>query len=226
MVGNDFDKQLGLRLAKLREERGWSQEQLREKAGVERRETITQWENGTRKIKAEHILLLCEVFGISADYLLGLSDDPHRTPSAVDELGLSLKAIRGIEMIRYASETNADNAAVKNAFSILDRMLSSAEFLIVLTHACKTEIEALKLASRINAIKDNAKNDPLFAQWRLLLHDNEEQFSFKKFQTTECFKGLLDKVCGYEKVEEAKESAFATIEKLQKEGHNGEHSEN
>lgn len=190
--------------------------------------TIYEIEKGKKKSgpSAEVVIKLAQHYGVSADFLLGLSENPYRIPSTVDELGLSLEAIRGIEMIRYASETNADNAAVKNAFAILDRMLSSAEFLIMLTHACKTEIEASELADRINAIKDNAKNDPLFAQWRLLLQDNEEQFSFKKFQTTECFKGLLDKVCGYEKVEEAKESAFATIEKLQKEGHNGEHSEN
>lgn len=100
MVGNDFDKQLGFLLGKLREERGWSQEQLREIVGVERRETITQWENGTRKVKAEHILLLCKAFDVSADYLLGLSGDPSRTPCAVDDLGLSHDAISSLKSKR------------------------------------------------------------------------------------------------------------------------------
>ena len=225
MVGNDFDKQLGLRLGKLREERGWSQEQLREKTGVERRETITQWENGTRKIKAEHILLLCEAFGISADYLLGLSDDPHRTPSAVDDLGLSPEAIIGIKKIMMVLEETF-RTDITRSLSMLDRILCSDEFLFTLIHACEAAAEVSNIASMYNSIEDEAKKDMLFAQYRIYSAGNEEKYSFRRYQAAQCFTNLLDQICGYETVEIAKANAFAAIDKLQKEGHNGEHSQN
>jgi transcriptional regulator with XRE-family HTH domain len=223
MVGNDFDKQLGLRLAKLREERGWSQEQLREKAGVERRETITQWENGARKIKAEHILLLCEAFGISADYLLGLSDDPYRTPSAVDDLSLSPEAIIGIKRIKMISEETF-KPDITVILSMLDRILCSDEFLSALIYVCEAAAEVSKTVSMYNTIEDEAKKNMLFAQYRLLSADNEEQYLFKRFQATQRFTNLLDIICDYEAIENAKANAFAAIDRLREEGHNGEHS--
>jgi len=225
MVGNDFDKQLGLRLAKLREERGWSQEQLREKTRIERRETITQWENGTRKIKAEHILLLCEAFGISADYLLGLSDDPLRTPSAVDDLSLSPEAIIGIKRIKMISEETF-KPDITVILSMLDRILCSDEFLSALIYVCEAAAEVSKTVSMYNTIEDEAKKNMLFAQYRLLSADNEEQYLFKRFQATQRFTNLLDIICDYEAIENAKANAFAAIDRLREEGHNGEHSEN
>ena len=38
--------------------------------------SISEIENGKRTTTAEKIALICEHYRISADYLLGLSDDP------------------------------------------------------------------------------------------------------------------------------------------------------
>lgn len=69
---------IGLRIAKLREARGLSQYDLRDelkKKGLDvRRETITQWENGTRDLKTEYTIKLAEYFQVSTDYILGISD--------------------------------------------------------------------------------------------------------------------------------------------------------
>lgn len=223
MVGNDFDKQLGVLLGKLREEKGWSQEQLRENVGVERRETITQWENGTRKVKAEHIVQLCKAFGISADYLLGLSDDPLRTPSAVDDLSLSPEAIIGIKRIKMISEETF-KPDITVILSMLDRILCSDEFLSALIYVCEAAAEVSKTVSMYNTIEDEAKKNMLFAQYRLLSADNEEQYLFKRFQATQRFTNLLDIICDYEAIENAKANAFAAIDRLREEGYNGEHS--
>ena len=55
---------------------------------------ISEIENDKRKEGPSFnaTIKLAKHYGVSADYLLGLSDDPHRTPSAVDELGLAPEA--------------------------------------------------------------------------------------------------------------------------------------
>ena len=90
---NTLREQVGERITVLREARGLSQRDLSDELAklglVVRRETITQWENGTRDLKTEYLAKLSEFFGVSADWLLGLTDASERTPAAVDELGLS-----------------------------------------------------------------------------------------------------------------------------------------
>lgn len=73
-MGNSISKAAGLRIAKLREARGLSQAELAkelEKIGLKvKRETITQWENGTRDLKTEYTVKLAEFFDVSCDEIL------------------------------------------------------------------------------------------------------------------------------------------------------------
>lgn len=96
-------KAIGARITVLREAHGLSQKALSDELAklglVVRRETITQWENGTRDLKTEYLAKLSEFFGVSADWLLGLTDAPERTPAAVDELGLSHKTIEALQSL-------------------------------------------------------------------------------------------------------------------------------
>ncbi len=61
------------RLKLLREERNISQEELAELIGVSNA-AISKWENGLMDISGNNILVLCDFFGVSADYLLGRED--------------------------------------------------------------------------------------------------------------------------------------------------------
>lgn len=69
-MSNEIREKIGLRIAKLRESRGLSQKQLAdelEKIGLKvRRETITQWENGTRDLKTEYTIKLADFLGFHA----------------------------------------------------------------------------------------------------------------------------------------------------------------
>ena len=58
----------GQKLYTLREERGWSQEDLAEKADVSR-QTVSNWENDKVQIDAEKLKRLSEVFGVGMDEL-------------------------------------------------------------------------------------------------------------------------------------------------------------
>lgn len=136
---NTLREQVGERITVLREARGLSQRDLSDELAklglVVRRETITQWENGTRDLKTEYLTKLSEFFGVSADWLLGLTDAPERTPAAVDELGLSPDAVsylRGLTVLRRDSSVSE---AEKRYFpiSVLSAMLESRDFESILS---------------------------------------------------------------------------------------------
>lgn len=61
------------RLKELRTEKGLSQKELSEKIGTTY-SAISYWETGVNEPKMSYIIALCKFFGVSADYLLGLSD--------------------------------------------------------------------------------------------------------------------------------------------------------
>lgn len=44
-----------------------------------------------------NLVKIANYFNVSTDYLLGLTDDPERMPSAVDELGLTPEAVKKIK---------------------------------------------------------------------------------------------------------------------------------
>lgn len=61
-----------LKIEKLREEKGWSQEQLAKKIGVSDR-TIRTWESDVehlRNAKGKHLLKLCKVFKVTLDQII------------------------------------------------------------------------------------------------------------------------------------------------------------
>ena len=72
-----FSKELfGERLRYTRNRAGESQRVIADKLGI----TVTQisdMENGKKTTTAEKIALICEHYKISADYLLGLTDEPR-----------------------------------------------------------------------------------------------------------------------------------------------------
>ena len=63
------------RLLLLRKQAGLSQKQLGEIIGVSNKAICTM-EIGTRETTFEKLVLLAEYFHVSADYLLGITDDP------------------------------------------------------------------------------------------------------------------------------------------------------
>ena len=60
---------IGEKLLRLRKARGWSQEALAERIGVSR-QAVSRWEADSAKPDADKIVAICDLFGVSADYLL------------------------------------------------------------------------------------------------------------------------------------------------------------
>lgn len=57
------------KIAGLRKEKGWSQEQLAEQMGVSR-QAVSKWESGQALPDLDKILALSQLFGVTTDYLL------------------------------------------------------------------------------------------------------------------------------------------------------------
>ena len=72
-----FSKELfGQRILEQRKKHGETQKKLAEIMGVGDTQ-ITEIERGRATTSAERIALICEHYKVSADYLLGLTDDPE-----------------------------------------------------------------------------------------------------------------------------------------------------
>lgn len=77
-----FDREtFGLKLLVLRRKRKLSQSEIAELLGVTATQ-ISDMENGKSGTTLEKLVTLCEYYQVSADYLLGITDDPiWRGPS-------------------------------------------------------------------------------------------------------------------------------------------------
>ena len=62
------------RLKDLREERGLSQNQLAKLAGVSQ-VAISMWEKNLRTPTIDNVITLAKIFNVSADFLIGLTDE-------------------------------------------------------------------------------------------------------------------------------------------------------
>jgi transcriptional regulator with XRE-family HTH domain len=64
------------RLREARDRRGWSQRELAERCGLSEVQ-VYRYENGKSDPSASHLRHIAEQLGVSADYLLDLSSNPH-----------------------------------------------------------------------------------------------------------------------------------------------------
>lgn len=81
------------RMAELREEKGWSQQELADRIGVTR-QTCCNYESRNRRPDCDILARMCAVFDVSADYLLGLSDTKKPEYAEIAKTtGLSQEAI-------------------------------------------------------------------------------------------------------------------------------------
>ncbi|HEP1794315.1 TPA: helix-turn-helix transcriptional regulator [Streptococcus suis] len=88
------------RLKILRKEKGETQDQVAEVAGVSKRSYI-YWENGERQIKPDKAQALADYFGVSVGYLLGY-EVSTKTDSLSDRIfNLQLEIMKNIRKMEY-----------------------------------------------------------------------------------------------------------------------------
>lgn len=92
-------KTIGKRIREERIRKGLTNQALAEELGI----SLSGFQNyqaidsnrsdGNTHMNAETLSKIAQVLGVTTDYLLGLTDDNNQKPIAVDELGLSPKAV-------------------------------------------------------------------------------------------------------------------------------------
>lgn len=103
---------IGARIEQLRKEKGLTQAELGKELGV-KRETVNQWESNTRDLKTQRIIDLAQFFGVTADYLLGLSPYTRRENEEITarELGLTEEAA---QTLRFRSDKHCFGLSLLN----------------------------------------------------------------------------------------------------------------
>lgn len=101
------------RIKELREERNITQDELAQIINV-KRQTINQWEHGERSLKTEAIIKLARFFGVTCDYLIGVSD--YKSFQMADigrDTGLKENVIKNIINLQKVSEPEKDYIITK-----------------------------------------------------------------------------------------------------------------
>lgn len=65
-----------IRLAELRNSRGWTIDDVSIRLNIAR-STYAGYEYGRRDVPNEMLVKIAELYNVTADYILGLTDDPH-----------------------------------------------------------------------------------------------------------------------------------------------------
>ncbi len=87
----------GQRIKALRVEKKMSQKELAELLGVSP-STIGMYEQGRRNPDGNKIVKLCEVFSVSSDSLLGVSELPKDTTDIIREISERIRSDKGITL--------------------------------------------------------------------------------------------------------------------------------
>lgn len=82
------------RIKLLRKQHGYTQDALAKKLNV-KQNTISNWESGKTEVDNESIFVLCELFDVTTDYLLGRTDSPTAP------IASNLTPISGNEMFTF-----------------------------------------------------------------------------------------------------------------------------
>lgn len=84
--------EIGMRIAALREERDWKKTELAKRLGISHSQ-VSRIESGeTGTLSSDILIRLAEVFDVSADYLLGLTDVRTKKNLDIAKLGISEEA--------------------------------------------------------------------------------------------------------------------------------------
>lgn len=217
-MGNENMASIGLRIAKLREDRGLSQKQLADELGKiglkVRRETVTQWENGSRDLKTEYTVKLADFFGVSCDEILRGIKAEHL--SVAKTTGLSDETIGNLRNVsklgegvfwHFSGQLN-NFLGNRNLYALLDAWGNFRQFAALL-HTAKIELcrefEENKIDYRSYHKDDNVAlltcatlhlNDRVEAvrnRSRLFM-ERADKMNYTKYKLEQCIRAFAEEI--------------------------------
>ena len=91
------------------------------------RQTLGFYLNGDRIPDSETLAQICRCCNVSADWLLGLSEDPNAVMVAADEFGLSEEAARRLQALRAISQIPPEKGQYSR-INLLSDLLEDEDF--------------------------------------------------------------------------------------------------
>ena len=110
---------IGNKIKTLREKKGLTQLELSKDLNVVR-QTVAQWENQERDLKTGAIISLAKYFNVSADYLLGLTEN---TSTNISEIGISKKTGFSTSTVENILNLSAEHKTILD--KIINELLKS-----------------------------------------------------------------------------------------------------
>lgn len=112
-------KTIGQRIFQLRTEIKMTQEQLAKKVGVSR-VAVTKWESDqTKNLKLDHLIKICSIFKISAEYLINGIDKPQIVTEPTNLA--TIKEIEAIDLAEQILKLDEDDKKItKNVVTHLE----------------------------------------------------------------------------------------------------------
>ncbi|MFQ7233257.1 MAG: helix-turn-helix domain-containing protein, partial [Enterococcus hulanensis] len=95
-------KTIGTRIRGLREKKNMTQTELSDYLGMKTYTTVSKWESDDNFPKGKDLKKLAELFGVSSDYLLGLSQDT--SSSSISDIYNKLEPPRQEKVYNFAEE--------------------------------------------------------------------------------------------------------------------------
>lgn len=130
-----YMEKVGEKIRKLREETGTSQQKIADLLGVTR-QSLSLYEKGERTINVESLGKLAEFFGVSADYLLGLSDvrsTEQDMRTACEVTGLAEKTIKSLQaLIKVKSNPIVSDFSGEEIIQVLEMCIQDCNFISLL----------------------------------------------------------------------------------------------
>lgn len=120
----DYDKVFPSRLRRLMDDTHISQQKLADYLGLKNRQSVAGYCNGRSTPDLESVVKIASFFSVSTDYLLGATDDPSPAPSAVDDLGLSPKAVQYLRTLHELTKIPPYDTRI----SLLSYLLENSQF--------------------------------------------------------------------------------------------------
>ncbi|EKU93148.1 LexA repressor [Alloiococcus otitis] len=95
---------VGGRIKELRTGRDFSQTELAHKMGYKNYTTITKWESNNSLPRGKELKMLAELFNVTTDYILGLSDEKYPVDDSISSIYSQLNPDRQKKAYRYTQD--------------------------------------------------------------------------------------------------------------------------
>lgn len=95
------------RIKKLREERGWTQDDVAKRLDVTRA-TIAHYETGRKTPREDTLKKLADIFNVSIDYLLGNTDEKTKVVDLLEVMKRTRPHVDGVPISEDAAEIIID----------------------------------------------------------------------------------------------------------------------